>query len=201
MIKIAENIDSIFAQFGSYPPVLPHAEFIDEFIHKIRKKLKVVDSGSASSSSLKSFLLTILSNADILEGLKIKQLVTCQHLSEIRASVHTPLLALLEKYTKLPSAPSESNEVAAAAQAMDAIECQYNTIKSSPLLVKMVTLRLEAECIENIVSEMLHPLRAAAEVISSPGCAAQQRESVWSRSLLPLLACPTGELLARCCHK
>mmetsp|Transcript_20983 Transcript_20983/g.39063 ORF Transcript_20983/g.39063 Transcript_20983/m.39063 type:complete len:446 (-) Transcript_20983:151-1488(-) len=227
-IKIAESIDSLLSQFGNYPPVLPHAEFIDEFNHKIRKKLRNIESSgnhahsgsgksankggnqssSASSSSYtplspkaKTFLTTIMAEVDTLETLKSKQLITCQYLSEIKAAVHTPLQILLDKYAKLPSAPDEYNEVLIASQAVDTIEAQYKAMKSTPLLVKMVTLRLEAETVESKVLDLLAPLREAAAAISVPASAAQQRESVWSRSLLPLLACPTGELLARCCHK
>ena len=221
-MKIAENIDSILSQFGSYPPVLPHAEFIDEFIHKIRKKFKNIEnsgvnsSGSGGSGSKgrsnsqtstsissagKTFVGSLLAEADSLESLKAKQLLTCQYLSEIKASVHTPLQTLLDRYSKLPPAPSESNEVVAATQAVENIENQYKNAKSTPMFVKMVTNRLEAECIENKVFELLEPLRVVAKLISQPSAISQQRETVWSRSLLPLLACPTGELLARCCHK
>jgi hypothetical protein len=218
--KIAENIDSILIQFGSYPPVLPYADFIDEFNHKIRKKMKNIENsgGGATggkgnrnnssvsattplSSTVKSFLSSLLAETDTLEGLKVKQLVTCQYLTEIRASVHTPLNSLLEKYGKLPTAPGESNEVSIATQAVETIEKQYNMIKNTPMFVKIVTYRVEAECIENKVSELLDPLRQAAVVIGQPASVQQQREIVWSRSLLPLLACPPGELLARCCHK
>lgn len=227
MVKIAESIDSILAQFGSYPPVLPYAEFIDEFNHKIRKKLKNIESigsgregGSSSgnksnrinsstttassislSASAKTFLASILAEADNLEGLKAKQLVTCQYISEIKSSVHTPLQQLLDRYARLPSSPSESNEVLMATQAVDTIEAQYKNMKTTPMFVKMVTCRLEAECIEDKVGDLLEPLRAIAQIISQPASLTQQRETVWSRSLLPLLACPTGEFLARCCHK
>jgi hypothetical protein len=233
MVKIAESIDALLTHFGTHPPVLPHAEFVDEFIHRIRKRFKSIEhssggsgasghvhvhhSGGKGSSSkgvshtaytytplsptAKTFVTTILTEADTLEHLKSKQLVTCQYLSEIKATVHTPLQALLDKYSKLPSASSEANEVSIATQAVETIENQYKTMKSTPLLVKMVTLRLEAEGVEQKVLELLAPLREAATVISQPDSATQQRESVWSRSLLPLLACPTGELLARCCHK
>ena len=220
MVKIAENIDSILSQFGNFPPVLPYAEFIDEFNHKIRKKLKNIENSGGSgggnsgnkakhtatsntilSATGKTFLTVILAETDVLEGLKAKQLVTCQYLSEIKASVHTPLQTLLERYIRLPPSPSESNEVLMATQAVETIEAQYKNIKTTPMFVKMVTYRVEAECIESKVGELLAPLRDVATIISLPTSASQQRETVWSRSLLPLLACPTGELLARCCHK
>lgn len=213
MVKIAESIDSILSQFGNFPPVLPYAEFIDEFNHKIRKKLKNIEniighkSKSTTTTSIslsttaKTFLTSILAETDTLESLKAKQLVTCQYLSEIKASVHTPLQSLLDRYANLPSSPSESNEVLIATQAVETIETQYKNIKTTPMFVKMVTYRVEAECIEAKVGDLLEPLREVATIISQPASSSQQRETVWSRSLLPLLACPTGELLARCCHK
>ena len=219
--KVAESIESIFSQFGTYPPVLPHAEFIDDFVLRIRKKLKAVEntggntsrSGKPSrcspSDSVDSFSNTMISHINAifaevenLENLKAKQLLTCQYLSEIKSCVHTPLKTVLNKYDALPPHPIESNEAASVAQAFEAVESQYNSIRSNAVLVKVVTLKVEAEFIESKVQHFLKPLRdAAAVVVQQKEATAQQCESVWSRSLLPLLACPTAELLARCCHK
>lgn len=200
----------MISQFGTVPPILPHSEFLEEFIQKIRKKLKVSDEdhgtrftradlqNKVTNVSLKSILNTILAETDILEGLKMKQSLSCSYLSEIKSQVHSPLTTLLSKYSQLPSL-DDTGEISSSSQQLSSHESAYNTIRSIPLFQHLSIQKQEAEFIEAEVSEMLKPLRQAAKTITK--LSNVRRESVWSRILLPLLACPTGELMARCCHQ
>eukprot|EP00602_Paraphysomonas_sp_CaronLab_P002074 CAMPEP_0185023812 /NCGR_PEP_ID=MMETSP1103-20130426/6432_1 /TAXON_ID=36769 /ORGANISM="Paraphysomonas bandaiensis, Strain Caron Lab Isolate" /LENGTH=425 /DNA_ID=CAMNT_0027556569 /DNA_START=33 /DNA_END=1310 /DNA_ORIENTATION=+ len=210
-LKIVDQVDSLLSQFGTAPPMLPHSEFIDEFIQKIRKKLRPAEEfeptvkfsradlhNEVTTLSLRNVVSTLLAEADALEYLKSKQLISCSYLSEIKSQVHGPLASLLNKYSQLPSV-NDSADMYAATQMVMGAESAYASARSAPLFVQIATCKKEAEFIEAEVGEMLKALRQAAKIISKH--AVVRRESVWSRSLLPLLDCPTGELLARCCHK
>lgn len=209
--KIGEQIDSLLSQFGKSPPVLPHNEFIDDFLQKIRKKLKGMEDDEAVirftrfdlqnknlTVNIRAVVSTLLHEAEILDSLKSKQSITCSYLSEIKSQVHIPLSSLLNKYSRLPSL-SDSNEYYTASHLYASVESAYAVARSNPLLVHVASCKAEAEYIESEVEEMLKPLRQTAKIITK--LSSVRRESVWSQSLLPLLACPTGELLARCCHK
>jgi hypothetical protein len=217
-----QNIDSVISQFGTSPPILPHSEFLDEFIQKIRKRLKISDEENyvrftrsdlqnkalfASSAetgttqaniSLRSIINTILLETDILEGLKAKQSFSCSYLSEIKSQVHSPLSSLLNKFSQLPSL-DDTGDLTSSSQQFLSVETAYNNLRSLPFFQQISIQKQEAEFIESEVNEMLKPLRQAAKTITK--LSNVRRESVWSRILLPLLACPTGEVMARCCHQ
>jgi hypothetical protein len=209
--KGTDPIDSLISQYGTSPPLLPHNEFLEEFIQKLRKKLKFVDEASSAVKFTRSDLQNrntsvpsravvnaILSEVDILELLKAKQLFSCNYLSEIKSQVHSPLTSLLNKYSQLP-ALMDATELSTAAQQLHSHETAYNALRSCALFQHIASQKQEAEFIESEVNEMLRPLRQAAKTITK--LSNVRRESVWSRILLPLLACPTGELMARCCHQ
>jgi hypothetical protein len=220
-----QNIESVISHFGTSPPILPHNEFLDEFIQKIRKRLKFSDeenyvrfsrselqnkvfvtssttsSGSGTTNqaiSLRSVINTILLETDILEGLKAKQSFSCSYLSEIKSQVHGPLSSLLNKFTQLPSL-DDTGDLTSSSQQFHSVETAYNNLRGLPLFQQISIQKQEAEFIESEVNEMLKPLRQAAKTITK--LSNVRRESVWSRILLPLLACPTGEVMARCCHQ
>ena len=207
-----DQVDTMLSQFGSAPPLLPHNEFVDEFLHKLRKKFKLppeeLEAASKftrddlrslnTSVSTNSVIAALLSEGETLEFLKSKQFITCNYLSEIKSQVHIPLHRLLEKYAALPPPSTYAAEVHAASQVLQSAETAYAAARAVPILVQIATCRQEAEYIELAVADTLSPLLLAAQTISKHSHA--RSESVWSRSLLPLLACPTGELLARCCH-
>jgi hypothetical protein len=208
--KLVDQVEAIASQFGTAPPILPHNEFVEEFLHKIRKRFKLsedVDNGSRftrddlrslnTTVSTTSVVAALLSEADTLEFLKSKQFITCNYLSEIKSQVHAPLLALLAKHSCLP-AVNDSAELYGASQMLHSADSAYATARAVPIFVQISTCKQEAEYIEVAVADMLSPLLHAAKTINKLSHA--RSESVWSRSLLPLLACPTGELLARCCH-
>lgn len=200
----------MISQFGTVPPILPHSEFLDEFIQKIRKKLKASEDdhglrftradlqNKVTSVSLKTILNTILAETETLEGLKMKQSLSCSYLSEIKSQVHGPLSSLLSKYSQLPSL-DDAGDISSTSQQLISNESAYNSLRVTPLFQNISILKQEAEFIEAEVSEMLKPLRQAAKTITK--LSNVRRESVWSKSLLPLLAYSTGELMARCCHQ
>lgn len=209
-MKLADQVDSILTQFGSIPPILPHNEFVEEFLHKIRKRFKLtedVDSGSRftrddlrslnTNVTTSSVVVALLFEADTLEFVKSKQFITCNYLSEIKSQVHAPLLALLAKHACLPPL-HDSAELYSASQMLHSADSSYAAAREFPIFMQISTCKQEAEYIEVAVADMLSPLLHAAKTINKLSHA--RSESVWSRSLLPLLACPTGELLARCCH-
>lgn len=226
-----QNIDSVINQFGTSPPILPHSEFLDEFIQKIRKKIKLSEednlmrftrndlqnklllnsftntpgttttpttSSANNIISLRSVINTILLETDILEGLKAKQSFSCSYLSEIKSQVHSPLTSLLTKFSQLPSL-DDTSDLSSSSQQFLSVETAYNNFRSLPFFQQISIQKQEAEFIESEVDEMLRPLRQAAKTITK--LSNVRRESVWSRILLPLLACPTGEVMARCCHQ
>jgi hypothetical protein len=172
--------------------------------------LKLVDEASTvkftrsdlqnknTSVPSRSVINAILTEVDILEILKSKQLFSCNYLSEIKSQVHSPLTSLLNKYSQLP-ALVDATELSSSAQQLHSHETAYNSLRSCSLFQHISSHKQEAEFIESEVNEMLRPLRQAAKTITK--LSNVRRESVWSRILLPLLACPTGELMARCCHQ
>lgn len=149
--------------------------------------------------SLKSIINSILYEIENLEQLKEKQSLCCNYLSEIKSQVHSPLTNLLTKYYHLPSL-QDTTELTVSANLLSNQEIQYEGIRSYPLFLHISQYKQEAEYLEIIINEMLQPLRYAAKTIAKLS-SVRRESSVWSRVLLPLLACSTGELMARCCHQ
>jgi hypothetical protein len=197
---------------GFQPPLLPSSDYIDDFITKLRKKLKTIDEMASSTKltktegdnnsilstvNIRQTVQTILHELDTLEKLKNNHNILISYINEIKISLFIPLNSLLNEYDSITP---NTNDIKTCIDNRNITHNMYMNLCESMMFTEIATCKKEAEDIEILVHELLNPLRNIIRNLQHSS-SSTLRDPIWSQALLPLLSCQTGELLARCCSK
>ncbi len=212
-----EHIDSIFEHVEP-KPTLPCNSFLDDLISKLRRKLKTieeiasstklmkVDSENLSTLTLRQTIQNLISEINFLEVIRGKQIVLINHISNIKDTILVPLQTALIQHENLQQDMNAFDDLNQYYENVESAKAVYLNFRESTMFIQMATLKHEAEYIENILNDMLIPLRDVVNAIKASNTSTSSTHvSAMSLPLSPvvisLLCCPTGELLARLCLK
>jgi hypothetical protein len=213
--KLKEHIKSLGNE--TYMPILlPDSDYLKDLISKIRSRLRTIEEMASSKNlsradvgngqgplAIRETVLNILNILERLEKYQLKQIMITDYISNIKSIVHQPLLNYAKKIENLPPLQSLLVTLNSESILLNKSQDKYKVISKVPILLEVSQIKIELEGLENILIDLLAPIKTIFEyfISKNDGKTNSFSSLQWVKNLSSIILYPNKELLGKLIDK